>query len=158
MSIFELAIPIVLRHEGGYVWDANDPGGETNFGISKRSYPSIDIKNLTVEGATEIYRRDFWDKYGYGKIQAQAVAAKIFDSAVNMGAPRAHTLAQAVLGVVQDGVLGPKTLGELNAMPSMKFILAYQEQMAQFYRRLVLLNPARQEFLKGWLNRAYDRA
>ncbi|KKK60142.1 hypothetical protein LCGC14_3027340, partial [marine sediment metagenome] len=51
MASFEKAIPIVLKHEGGYVHDKLDPGGETNFGISKRAYPMVDIKNLTQEQA-----------------------------------------------------------------------------------------------------------
>ena len=59
-SSFDLAIPIVLENEGGYVNDPADPGGETKYGISKRSYPALDIKNLTVEQATAIYLRDFW--------------------------------------------------------------------------------------------------
>jgi len=173
MSSFDLAIPTILRHEGGLVDNPNDPGGITNYGVSLRWLKSkglagdlnhdgdvnaADIKIMTKIDAMEFYRKFWWDAYRYQFIVAQAVATKIFDAAVNMGAPRAHTLAQAVLGIQQDGVLGPKSLAELNAMPSIKFIVAYQEQMAQFYRRLVVLNPARQEFLKGWLNRAYDRA
>jgi lysozyme family protein len=173
MSTFELAIPTILRHEGGLVDNPNDPGGITNYGVSLRWLKSkglagdinhdgdvnaADIKLMTRDEAMAFYRTFWWNQYQYGLITAQAVATKIFDAAVNMGAPRAHSLAQGVLLVKQDGIFGPKTFGELNAMPSLKFIVAYQEAMAQFYRRLVLLDPRRQEFLKGWLNRAYDRA
>lgn len=172
MSSFDLAIPTILRHEGGLVDNPNDPGGITNFGVSLRWLKSkglagdinhdgdvnaTDIKIMTVDEAKGFYHQFWWDAYKYGNIIAQAVATKVFDAAVNMGAPRAHMFAQAVVGTTQDGVIGPQTLAEINAMPSLKFIVAYQEQMAQFYRRLVALNPARQEFLKGWLNRAYDR-
>ena len=55
MAEFKLAIPRVITNEGGYVNDPDDPGGETKYGISKRSYPALDIKNLTVEQATAIY-------------------------------------------------------------------------------------------------------
>ena len=55
-------IEVVLKSEGGYVNDPHDPGGETNFGISKRAYPSVDIKHLTKEGAIAIYKKDYWDK------------------------------------------------------------------------------------------------
>ena len=48
----------VLEHEGGYVNDPKDLGGETNFGITKRWYPDLDIKNLTKEDAIEIYKKD----------------------------------------------------------------------------------------------------
>ena len=172
MSEFNLAIPTILRHEGGLADNLNDPGGITNFGVSLRWLKSkglagdldhdgdvdaTDIRIMTKDEATAFYRTFWWNQYKYGLIVAQMVATKVFDAAVNMGAPRAHSLAQGVLGVKQDGILGPKSLGELNAMPSLKFITAYQEAMAQFYRRLVNLNPKRQEFLKGWLARAYDR-
>ena len=62
MTLFDAAIRSVLKHEGGYVNNPRDPGGETNWGISKRAYPSLDIRNLTREAAIEIYRRDYWSK------------------------------------------------------------------------------------------------
>lgn len=164
MSTFELAIPTILRHEGGLADNSADPGGITNFGISLRWLRSIrptataqDIIQMTRDGATVLYRQYWWDAYQYGRIEAQAVATKLFDASVNMGASRAHKLAQIVVGVTVDGILGPKSFGEINAMPSLKFLVAYQEQMAQFYRGLVEANPGNQVFLKGWLNRAYDR-
>lgn len=158
MSMFELAIPIILRREGGYVNDPADPGGETNFGISKRSYPALDIKGLTVDAATAIYLHDWWDRYNYQAILAQAVATKVFDMAVNMGASRAHKIVQDVLDMPQDGILGPKTLVELNATPSLKLLISLQDTQAQFYRNLVLAKPEEKKFLQGWLNRAYDRS
>jgi lysozyme family protein len=59
---FDEIIELTLEHEGGYVHDPKDLGGETNFGIAKRFYPDVDIKNLTKEGAKDIYRKDYWDK------------------------------------------------------------------------------------------------
>lgn len=59
-AFFDKAIPTILRNEGGYVNNPTDPGGETNFGISKRSFPDVDIKNLTQEKAVAIYRSSFW--------------------------------------------------------------------------------------------------
>ncbi len=158
MSNFEIAVATVLRHEGGYIWNKNDPGGETNFGISKRTYPAMDIKNLSVLQAMAIYKADWWDRYGYGNILAQAIATKIFDTSVNLGPSRAHKFAQVIIGTYADGVLGPKTLAEINAFPSLKFIISYQEAMASFYRAIVVVNPAEQVFLNGWLSRAYDRS
>ena len=60
---FEDCIDKVLEHEGGYVNDPNDLGGETNFGVSKKAYPDLDIKNLTRDEAKEIYRKDYWERY-----------------------------------------------------------------------------------------------
>jgi lysozyme family protein len=157
MAMFELAIPTVLRHEGGYVNDPSDPGGETNFGISKRSYPSVDIKGLTIASASAIYLRDWWDRYGYGLIIPQAVATKVLDMSVNLGASRAHKLVQQAVEVDQDGVIGAATLHELNTRNSLEVILSLQNTQAKFYRDLVAANPERQKFLNGWLARAYDR-
>lgn len=172
MSNFDLAIPIILRHEGGFVNDAADPGGATNYGVSLRwlkgqglagdvdhdgDVDAADIKAMTVDDAKALYKKFWWDAYHYGTILAQAVANKIFDMAVNMGAPRAHKMVQQVLGLVEDGVIGPKTLNELNTRPSLGVIVSLQNTQAAFYRALVAANPARQKFLQGWLNRAYDR-
>jgi lysozyme family protein len=157
MSLFELAIPTVLRREGGYVNDPNDAGGETNFGISKRSYPDVDIKGLTAAAASAIYKRDWWDRYNYGAIGPQAVATKVLDCSVNLGAERAHKMVQQAVGVEQDGVLGPVTLSELNTRSSLKVIVSLQDIQAAYYRALVAENPERQKYLSGWLARAYDR-
>src|SRR4051812_29003946 len=103
MSSFDQAIPTILKHEGGYVNDTKDPGGETNWGISKRSYPQLDIKNLSREQAIYFYRRDWWNKYNYGAIHDQQVATKVFDIAVNMGASQAHKLLQRACNVLYGG-------------------------------------------------------
>ena len=65
---FDEIIDITLKHEGGYVHDPKDLGGETNFGIAKRFYPDVDIKNLTKEEAKEIYKKDYWDRYKAEKL------------------------------------------------------------------------------------------
>ena len=61
---FDKAMDFILSIEGGYVNDLNDPGGETNYGISKNKYPDIDIKGLTESEAREIYKKDYWDAFG----------------------------------------------------------------------------------------------
>lgn len=113
---FDFALNIVLRHEGGYVNHPSDPGGETNFGISRRSYPELDIKNLTREQAGEIYRRDYWDKIK-GDSLPLMLAIFAFDTAVNMGVSKASRMLQEAAGVAQDGVIGPKTLKACQKTP-----------------------------------------
>lgn len=172
MANFDLAIPTILRHEGGYVNNPADPGGATNFGVSLRWLKSQglagdidhdgdvdinDIKAMTVDDAKALYHKFWWNPYNYDAILPQAVATKIFDMAVNMGAPRAHKMVQQALNLTQDGVIGPKTLGLINTTNSLTLIQSLQNIQAQFYRDIVASNPARQQFLKGWLNRAYDR-
>ena len=150
MADFNLAIPIVLKNEGGYVYDPNDPGGETNFGISKRSYPDVDIKGLTSALAAAIYQRDFWK---FGGITDQGVANKLFDSYVNME----HTaikIAQTIAAVAVDGEYGPGTEAAINYIDPAGFLVQYRTALEQHYRDIVRSNPAEQEFLAGWLRRA----
>ncbi len=158
---FARAIKVILAHEGGYVNDPNDLGGETNFGISKRSYPNVDIKNLTREQAIEIYCRDWWDRYGYGEIEDLNVATKIFDLSVNMGPSPAHKLLQRAVNwvseanLVEDGVLGSLTLKATNQADPQKVVEALRFMAARRYYELAKARPANRGFLLGWLNRAY---
>jgi len=156
-SNFELAIPVILRHEGGYCWVEGDAGGETNFGISKRSYPDIDIKNLTSADASVIYKRDWWDHYGYGRIDAQMLATKIFDTAVNIGPKPAHRIAQKAVGVIVDGILGIVSISAINASQPAQLLSQLQNRQAAYYEELVSYNPNLSKFLVGWMNRAFDR-
>jgi lysozyme family protein len=97
--VFLQAVARVLTDEGGFVCNPADPGGETNFGISKRSYPSLDIKSLTRDQAIEIYWNDFWQKSGFYRLKGD-VAIKVFDLAVVMGAAQAVTCLQRALRAV----------------------------------------------------------
>jgi lysozyme family protein len=81
---FDKAINFVLKHEGNYINNSKDPGGETKYGISKRSYPNEDIKNLTVDRAKEIYRRDYWDTCKCDDLP-DPLDLIVFDTAINMG-------------------------------------------------------------------------
>lgn len=99
----------VIGHEGGYVNNPKDPGGETNFGISKRSYPNEDIAGMTLKRAREIYKRDYWDKCGCPMLP-NPLDFQVFDAAVNSGCSRAAKWLQAALGVKQDGKVGRVTI------------------------------------------------
>lgn len=150
MAKFELAIPVVLSNEGGYVNDPVDPGGETNFGISKRSYPNVDIKNLTAASASAIYNQDFWKFDG---ISDQGVATKLFDSFVNMGRA-AIKVAQSIVNTSEDGNYGPHTEAAINAVNPAQFLSEYREALVARYQRIVNDNPDDEKFLTGWLRRA----
>lgn len=114
MSTFEDAFRLLIGHEGGYVNDRQDPGGETKYGISKRSYPREDIRNLTLERARAIYRRDFWDRVGAAALP-WPLAFALFDAAVNSGPEMAVKLLQRAAGVTDDGRFGPVTRAAVNA-------------------------------------------
>jgi len=158
---FDYAIAFVLSHEGGYVHDPADPGGETKYGISKRQYPDLDIASLTREQAIEIYRRDWWDKYGYGKLTSPAIAAKVLDLSVNMGPRQAHILLQRALHAVGrrdvtiDGIIGPQTIAAANSVSPDALLAALRAEAAAYYRQLVAARPELRRFEQGWLNRAY---
>lgn len=106
---FDDAFTRLLGHEGGYTIGIGDPGGETNWGISKRSYQHLDIKALTVDDAKAIYRRDFWDAARCDDLPADLRFA-VFDAAVNSGVGTAVKWLQAAVGTAQDGMIGPITL------------------------------------------------
>lgn len=91
MSFFDAAFQIVVGIEAGYVNDPDDPGGETKYGISKRSYPNVDIPQLTLEEAKQIYKRDFWDHINLDS-QPWELALIAFDCEVNQGEGFEHTL------------------------------------------------------------------
>ena len=112
---FDAAFKALIDHEGGYVNHPKDPGGETQFGITKRSYLHLNIRDLTLDDARAIYRRDFWDRL---QCDALPLAARfqVFDAAVNSGPGNAARWLQAAAGVAQDGLIGPATRQAVDAM------------------------------------------
>lgn len=108
-NIREEAIASTLKEEGGYGNDPDDAGGETNFGISKRSHPDIDIRALTEERARQIYIKEYWDVIE-GDALPRSWALALMDAAVRMGPFRAVCLMQGTLKVEVDGKVGPVTV------------------------------------------------
>lgn len=111
---FNACLAEILRHEGGYVNDPKDPGGETNMGISKRSYPTENIKGMTQARAAVIYKRDFWDAVRGDDLPA-GLDLLAFDPAVNSGVSRGAKWLQEALGVAADGKVGPATIAAARA-------------------------------------------
>jgi lysozyme family protein len=110
---FDEAFEILIGHEGGYVNHPGDPGGETRFGISKRAYPALDIKALTLDHATALYRRDYWIPAGCDRAP-EPLRFDLLDMAVNSGVKAAIMTLQGALGVTRDGLIGPATLSALS--------------------------------------------
>jgi len=152
MSNFERAIIPVLRHEGGYCNDEHDPGGETNFGICKRQYPDLDIKNLTEDEAIEIYRRDYWRRYM--DLMPYEVGAKLFDASVNMGHSQANRLIQRACGEVDDGIIGHSTLMTINKDNPDLLLRRFINRIKDFYEKLIVRKPEMAKYEKGWTKRA----
>lgn len=161
MASFDVAIRTVLGHEGGYVDDPVDRGGETKWGISKRSYPHLDIRNLTREQAVAIYREDWWNRYGYARIADQALATKVFDLAINMGAKPAHRLLQQALRACElptapDGIIGQATLAAVGLADPFALLAALRSEAAGHYRVIIARDPSQKRFSAGWETRAYS--
>jgi len=147
---FDTAVTAVLSYEGGYVNDPNDPGGETNWGISKRAYPNLDIRNLTRDRAIEIYRRDYWDSLGCDGFPP-LIAIALFDGAVNQGPVAAVRTLQRALGVSVDGVIGPQTLAAARAANGHALLADFLADRAVEYAGL----PTFPRFGQGWMRRLF---
>lgn len=169
MSTLEFALQTLLPIEGEFSNNPADHGGATKYGISLSFYrTNIDpvatvqtINDLTILQVTEIYRKYFWDNYGYGKILNQQVATKLFLMCVNSGPKQAHKLIQratwAVLGylcVKDDGILGDESISAINQCAS-NIIYSFRSEAANFYKKLVDNDSSQAMFLNGWLKRAY---
>lgn len=153
MTNEEMVDRLILR-EGGYVDDPADRGGETKFGLSKRQYPVLDIKALTKEHAKKIYERDYLRGPKIDQIVDTQLREQLFDFAVNSGAPRAVKTLQYLLGVEEDGLLGPVTLKAAN---SVKRPAALNNQLVDarqaYVDGIVRRNPSQARFERGWRKR-----
>jgi lysozyme family protein len=153
---FEAAVAVVLAHEGGYVNDPSDHGGETKNGISRRAYPNLDIANLTVEQAKAIYATDFWLRYRINQLP-DAVAPKVLDMAVLCGPATAIRILQRALaasGCDIDGSIGPQTVAACRDAQNEALLLAYRRLLAAHFEQIAGADASQQRFLRGWVTRA----
>lgn len=162
---FLKAVNFVLAHEGGLSFDAQDPGGPTNFGVSLRFLKNSgidinadgvfdveDIKDMTVNKARDIYKTEFWEKYKFYKIRSLPISCKVFDLAVNTGPYTSISRFQAtlnsyILGNVAnmhplncDGIIGPLTEAVadyvIDEVGELKVLRRYCSEMEQYYRSI----------------------
>lgn len=152
MANFFKAVEELIAREGGFVNDPDDAGGLTKFGISKRSYPAIDIANLTKADAADIYFADFWQPAGCDSMP-QVVAECVFDFAVTSSVRRSIRVLQQAAGVPIDGVVGPVTL---QAVASAADLVAARFTLIRmaYYAELAIKQKKNQKFLAGWIRRS----
>jgi len=146
---FDTAFDRLIGNEGGYTRGAGDPGGETNWGISKASYPDVDIHALTREGAKALYKRDFWDRIHADKL-ASGIAFQVFDFAVNSGIETAIRALQRALGVIDDGVWGPVTAQRELVTPDDQIVMRFVAERLDWWTSL----STWPSFGRGWARRA----
>ena len=168
LKTFEEIIEVVLHHEGGFTDDPKDPGnwtggkegvgelGGTKYGISVKSFPDVDIKNLTKAEATLIYKTEYWDK---NKVESlpEELWHIYFDCCVNMGKSRAVKILQQAAngkgaGLKVDGGLGPMTIGALKGV-ELERVRAYR---IKYYADLVTRKPDLEKFYFGWFRRGLE--
>lgn len=136
---FDRSIAFVLKHEGGYVNDPQDAGGETKYGISKRAYPTLDIKALNEDAAKAIYRTDYWQKANCHVLE-WPMCLVVFDTAVNMGVARAQDLRGKAFNQRQNY--------SFNWTDYLFLRIEHYNQIAAKGENI--------KFLRGWLNRMID--
>ena len=136
----------------GYVNIPADRGGETKYGIAQKPNPDIDVRNLNLADAQDVYYGSYWLSGQCDKLPYQ-VAVIHFDSCINHGVGRAKKILQEAVGVVPDGVVGPKTLQAVNDMDPREVIQAISDIRTNFYRAIVVRDPSQKIFLNGWMAR-----
>ena len=148
MIDYDEAIDRILAHEGGYVNNPADPGGETQWGIAKRSYPTVNIKTLTRDGAKAIYLRDFWAPVA-SKVSDSALCFQVLDAAVNHGIGNAIRMLQRAIGVADDGAFGPASVAALAARDPHDVHLLFMAERFEFWAKLKTFDT----FGRGWVRR-----
>ena len=148
MSDFDKAINRLLGNEGGLSDNPHDPGGVTNWGISQRSYPHLDIRALTKEQAMALYKRDFWDRIG-GDDLPLGIGYQLLDFAVNSGSGTAVRALQRALNCADDGHFGPVSLAALKVIEPHNLIMTFLAERLVFMTNCVAWTMAS----KGWARR-----
>ena len=143
-----------LEEEGGYVNDSTDKGGETNFGISKRAYPNLDIFNLTEDDAIDIYWKDYWVRGKCDKVPSK-LQPIYFDMCVNFGISGATKVLQATAiskgaDIKADGRIGPNTIKAIKNL-SLERVRAFRVLK---FAKIVIANPKQMKFWYGWYRRS----
>lgn len=152
-SRFGKSLDSVFLHEGGFVNHPDDPGGATNFGITigtlsdylGRDATEEEVQSLDPKVAAQIYKRNYWDKVR-GDDLPDGVATSMMDFAVNSGPSRATKMLQRVVGVTEDGKLGPITLAAVKEMESSELIKALNAERIKFLKGLKHWDT----FGRGW--------
>ena len=153
---FEECMARLLEHEGGYVWHAQDPGGETNFGVTRAVYEQYvgrqvmdgEMEGLTHDDVYPIYKENYWDTVR-GDDLPSGVDWSTFDWAVNSGKSRASKALQRIVGVEADGGIGPMTLQAVAEVEPEEIIKQMHYVRDNFYRSLDTFEV----FGNGWVRR-----
>ena len=156
---YEKCLETILHHEGGYVNHPDDPGGETNLGVTKRVYEewggTKDMKDLIVEDVAPIYKKNYWDRVKGDELPS-GLDLCVFDFGVNAGTGRAAKYLQNMVGATADGAIGPATLRTVYAYVQIEglehAIGEYQHKRQGYYEGLKHFAT----FGRGWTRRVSE--
>jgi lysozyme family protein len=160
---YNTAFARVIGHEGKFQRDPQDRGnwttgvigkGElkgTKYGISAMSYPHLDIKNLTLAQAKDIYYEDFWLRVAGDELHT-ALAYQLFDAAINHGIGNSVRMLQRAVGVADDGRLGPVTRAAIAARDMDSVLKKFNAQRIRFFTKISTFT----RFGRGWMNRVAE--
>lgn len=161
--MFNTALPVILKFEGGYVNDPDDRGGATNKGITQATYDAYrksvnldlrPVKEIEDVEVAFIYERDYWNNAKCDVIDQTKpkTALVLFDAAVNHGVGTATRMLQRVINTrLVDGIIGRQTLRDLSAFTDLQVASALIEARRQLYGKIVANNPSQQKFLRSWM-------
>jgi len=170
MAKVEILAPFILKWEGGFVNHPKDPGGATNMGVTLATWKSQgydkdgdgdidvnDLKKITKEDAVRILKNNYWNRWKADTITNQAVANTLVDWVWISGA-WGIKIPQRIIGVKDDGLVGPGTLGALeNAMKNdPRFLDKLYQARFKYIDDIIRANPKLSVFKKGWINRMND--
>ena len=153
---YQTCLEMILHHEGGYVNHPEDPGGETNLGVTKRVYEewggTKDMKDLEVEDVAPIYEKNYWGRMKCDDMPA-GLDLCVFDFGVNAGTGRSAKFLQTMIGTVADGGIGPNTLKALDLYIDENgiedTIKNFQAERQSYYESLSTFDT----FGRGWTRR-----
>lgn len=155
---FRRAVDHLFALEGGYVNDPKDKGGETKYGISKRSYPLVSIATLTKDDAVQIYHRDFWCPLRLDELRSEKVARVAFEFGVHAGVTRSAKALQSAVNAAGrplsvDGHVGPATVAMVNRVGEEAMLSLLRREILAHYDGIVRRDASQSRFLRGWRNR-----
>lgn len=161
---FDQAFERLIGHEGKFTNDRQDRGNwttgvigkgilkGTKYGISAMTYPDLDIRNLTLEQAKVIYKRDWWDKINADSLHS-AIVFQVWDFAINAGMGTAKRKLQKAVGVAEDGIIGRETLKAIKAIELNDTLLKFNAAKLKHYTSL----STWPRYGKGWTIRTADQ-
>lgn len=160
MADAQKLVPLILRWEGGFVNDPDDAGGATMKGVTLATFRKFYGADKTVENLKQItdaqwlhiFKTGYWDKFRGDDIDDQSVANMCVDWLYNSGTAAIKRV-QKIVGVVDDGIVGDKTVAAINARQAEPLFEQIKAARIAFVETIARNNPSQRKFLQGWKNR-----